>query len=100
MGVVQLRHARAHFAFSADGKTLISAGWDASVRFWDMATGRQTRLTRIPLAKDLLRQPDVAIAGISPSGKVSAVFEGDSLDLYDTATGEKLRRLPAEGIGH
>jgi WD40 repeat protein len=100
MGSMQLRQEMAHLAFSADSKTLISAGWDGTVRFWDMATGRQARRTRIPLSENPPSQPDLVIAGLAPNGKVLAVFEGDSLDLYDIRTREKLSRLPAAGDGH
>ncbi len=92
MGTVQLRHEGANLAFSADGKTLISAGWDATVRFWDLATGKQARHTPI--------QSGVAIARLSPDGKVLAALGGERLYLYDTATGEERRHLPAEGVGH
>ena len=100
MGSVQLRHEGAHLAFSADGKTLISAGWDRTVRFWDMTTGRQRHHTRIELPKTPEDRQGVEIAGLSPDGKSVAVFVGDELRLYDTATGEEQRRLPGKGVGH
>ncbi len=100
MGSVQLRHERAHLAFSADGKTLISAGRDAAVRFWDMATGRQLRQTRIQLPKPSPWRGGSTIVGLSPDGKVVAAFDGESFHLYDATTGEKLRRLPTAGFDH
>src|SRR5262249_3682874 len=30
-------------AFTPDGQTLLTAGWDATVRVWDVATGQQRR---------------------------------------------------------
>ncbi|HXP63114.1 MAG TPA: serine/threonine-protein kinase, partial [Dongiaceae bacterium] len=34
-------------AFSPDGKTLASCGWDSSIRFWDLPAGRQKEASRI-----------------------------------------------------
>ena len=99
MGSVQLRHEGASLAFSADGKTLISAG-GAMVRFWDMTTGRQLHHTRIELPKTPEDRPGVVIAGLSPDGRTVAAFSDDELLLYDTATGEERRRLAAKGIEH
>src|SRR5262249_47432523 len=45
LGTVQLRHRLARVVFSPDGKSLVSAGTDQVVRFWDTATGRQARQT-------------------------------------------------------
>jgi RNA polymerase sigma factor (sigma-70 family) len=100
MGSVQLRHEEARLAFSADGEILISVGGDAMVRFWDMATGRQVRQTRVRPPEPPLRRRGSEIAGLSRDGKVVAAFDEKSLDLYDTMTGERLRQLPAEGVGH
>lgn len=100
MGSVQLRHEKAYLAFSADGKTLISAGRDATVRFWDMATGRQLRQTRLHLPKPSPRRRDSTIAGLSPDGKVVAAFDEEAFHLYDATTGEKLRRLPAADFAY
>ncbi|HEY7312523.1 MAG TPA: hypothetical protein VH643_24375 [Gemmataceae bacterium] len=93
MGSVQLRHEQAQVAFSADGKMLISAAHpDRRVRFWDMATGREARQTRI--------QSGVAVAGLSPDGKILAAFGDETLHVFDTTKGKELRRLPAKGKGH
>src|SRR5262249_34328357 len=44
MGTARLRHGRGStVAFAADGKTLITFGGDRTLRFWDVATGRQVR---------------------------------------------------------
>jgi WD40 repeat protein len=52
------------FIFSADGKTLISAGEDKTIRFWDVATGKEVR--RLVTA-----EPVVQIA-VAPDGKALA----------------------------
>jgi WD40 repeat protein len=100
MGSVQLRHEGARLAFAPDGKTLISAGWDGVVRFWNPATGRQRRQTRIPLPKTPDTLPGASIEGLSPDGQFVAALVGEELQLYDTASGEVRRRLPAKGEGH
>src|SRR5262245_23071154 len=45
LGTVRLRHGGAVpcAAFLPDGKTLVSRGGDAVLRFWDPATGKETR---------------------------------------------------------
>src|SRR5262249_39264784 len=46
------RHSRSRVAFSADGRTLVGAGLSASIRRWDLATGKELP----PLTGKLLQQ--------------------------------------------
>src|SRR6476620_7270393 len=41
LGTTRLRNGQGveGVAFSPDSKTLVSCGWDNSIRFWDVATG-------------------------------------------------------------
>lgn len=77
-------------ALSADGKTLVSAGDDASVQLWDVATGKAG--TKLTGSTDWL----LAVA-LSPDGKTVAAggFDG-KLRLWETATGKKLIEVPVQ----
>ncbi len=70
-------------AFSPDGKTLASGGSDTSVRFWDLATARQTRGFR------LRGRLSVKVLAFSPDGTMLAYgcTEG-SLGWWDLTTGQ------------
>jgi WD40 repeat protein len=92
-GTIRFRHwGHIHcVAFSADGKTLASGGWDRTVRVWDIKTGRQLQ--------QFVGNPDSPIDAIalSPDGKKFAAGNGDGgLRLWDRATGKLLHRL----VGH
>ncbi|HJZ54283.1 MAG TPA: sigma-70 family RNA polymerase sigma factor, partial [Gemmataceae bacterium] len=88
-GTVRLRHAEKLTTVVAlpDGKTVASGSTDGTIRFWDVATG-----------KELRRFPGKQIA-LSPDGKTwaswSFCWHSDRLDgkirLWDLATGEQLR---------
>src|SRR5215472_7283881 len=57
LGSVRLRHAGSvsFVAFLPDGKTLVSAGQDQAVRWWDVKTGKELRHLDLPgLARVLL----------------------------------------------
>lgn len=73
-----------HVAFAPDGKTLASVGYDATVRVWDTATGKQVRVLKGHTGSTL----GVAF---SPDGKTLASTGGDKVArLWDTATGKEL----------
>jgi WD40 repeat protein len=75
-------------ALSPDGKTLVTAGTDKVVRFWDSATGRR----RLVLKGN--RGAVVSLA-FSPDGVLLATggIRG-AVQLWDAATGKERRALP------
>src|SRR5262249_25409226 len=68
--------------WSPDGQTLASAGWDQTIRFWDVASGKNTRT---------LNAGNFGVAALawSPSGKTLASASGDQMiKLWDVASGQ------------
>ena len=86
-------------AFSPDGRTLASLGFDGAIRTWDLPAARQLRRWgRNPAepVPDGRGGPTWSMSAVeplvfSPDGKTLAVSWGHSLVLYEVATG-KLRR--------
>jgi WD40 repeat protein len=70
-------------AFTGDGKGLVSNGYNSTVRFWDAATGHNTRL--LPL--EIEGRTPIAL---SPDGKMIAAGDGAVVRLFDATTGKHL----------
>jgi RNA polymerase sigma factor (sigma-70 family) len=97
-------HDRVHnFVFSHDGKTLISSGDDKSVRFWNVATGKQVRefthtepIARIAIAPDGKTLASVGAKKFEASNKESTITTWRAFDyvvLWDVVTGKETHRL-------
>ena len=73
--------------FPADGRFLASGSFDGTVRLWDIDTGKQT-------AVFAGHQAGIAAIAVSPDGKsvVSGGSWGSTLILWDTETGEQIKR--------
>ena len=86
-------------AFSPDGKSLASGGYDGTAKIWDVATGK--KLLDVPArAAAMPNQPPpeantVMSLAFSPDGKTLAVGGSDTLiHLLNAADGKLVRSLP------
>lgn len=92
MGTTQMRHADvSSITFSKDGKTLISAGIDGTVRRWDVATGKQLGIAQ--LLHKVQNHESIVTVVLAHEGDVVAVCHKDGIFLHDTATGRQRTRL-------
>jgi serine/threonine protein kinase len=71
-------------AFSPDSKRLVSTGFDATVRVWDVQTRKQKR--------KFDKNGHTASVVFSPNGDELLVVMGDTVGLWDAETGAVKRR--------
>lgn len=84
MGTERLRHPSAlRVMFAADGATLISAGQDQAVRFWDLASGKLQRSQHVP-------HP---IRALSPDGRTLVLQSEEHLHIWDIAAARDVQRI-------
>lgn len=87
LGLVGHVHGVVSIAFSRDGSTLASGGFDRVVKLWDVATGRE----RATLEG---HEGWIAAVAYSPDGTMLASGSHDrSIRLWDAATGQSLATL-------
>jgi RNA polymerase sigma factor (sigma-70 family) len=93
-GTLRLRHPRwvTGVALSADGKTVASSGWDATVRLWDADTGKEGLTLKPSLAA---RLDDRAFLGVvtASNGKVVGLRNGSIVCVWDIKSGEVVGEL-------
>jgi len=77
-------------AFNGNGKVLASAGSDATVRLWEVATGKQK------FSWNATDDAAVAVA-FSPDDKTVAAGCGKAVLLWNTTTGRICATLPGHG---
>lgn len=91
LGTVRLRHASSvdNGFFFADGKTVISGGRDASIVFWDIATGKAVRRLSGPSSFNRM--------AVSPDGMLlAAADESGGSAIWNLADGRQLRHFDGE----
>jgi WD40 repeat protein/beta-lactamase regulating signal transducer with metallopeptidase domain len=126
LGTTRWRHgAEVSFvSFGPDGKTLVTAGRDDTIRLWDLASGQEIRrfarprpAEPKPAAKEAKAGANVQaevvfqmMAGgqddtgtfsvaLAPGGKILAASGGGSVQLWEVETGKELRRIEVSAGG-
>jgi RNA polymerase sigma factor (sigma-70 family) len=87
LGTERFRHTHTvrSVAYSPDGKLLVSASWDRTVRLWEVATGKELRRFPVPGGG--------SGAAVSPDGRLVVSGDMDStLIFWDATTGKELGR--------
>jgi WD40 repeat protein/beta-lactamase regulating signal transducer with metallopeptidase domain len=128
LGTTRLRHGAdvTFVAFGPEGKTLITAGQDNTIRLWDLASRKEIRrFTRAkppalkppegkdkpaPTEKDVAQAMMEIMGGaqnnsgsiraaVAAGGKILAAGSGNSIHLWDVETGKELRSIDDVGGG-
>jgi hypothetical protein len=81
LGTARLRHGNGmSLAFAPDGKTILTSGTDRTIRYWDVASGRQLREQLLPDG------PSAFAPVLSPDGRLAAYQEDwETVVLWDVA---------------
>ena len=90
LGTIRLRQGQGvnGVAFTPDGKSIVSGGWQAPIRIWDSATGREVGRFASP------GQTGTFGVAFSPDGtRMASVGESGSIHLWDMRTREPLVSL-------
>ncbi|MGE0022923.1 MAG: WD40 repeat domain-containing protein [Hyphomicrobium sp.] len=84
--------------YSADGRTILSAGKDYSLGLWDAESGKMIRRIAMPPGPAPSAQSSVAYVRsavfVGDGSKLAATKDGTPVLLFDTATGKQLAELP------
>jgi WD40 repeat protein len=95
--------------FSEDGKTLVTSSDDQSIRFWDVATGKQVRQLdhAAPVGSLALAPDNKMLASVAmkkeeyntPTSSATTWKPAEQVVLWDLATGKETHRLDGHKNG-
>ena len=83
-----------HVAVSSDGKRMVTASYDKTIRVWSLPDGRLENVFRIPIGEGF--EGSIFAVALSPDGKTIAVggwMKQKFIYLLDAASGEIVRTL-------
>lgn len=90
-GTSRLRHAGlSDMVFLHCGKTILTAGSDRVLRYWDIETGKQTRAVTLQGTTGPGR-----VVTLSPDGKWLVAHDNEKLVFWEVETGKEVTSLPA-----
>jgi WD40 repeat protein len=80
--------------FTRDGETLVSLGDDGTIRYWNVADGKESAQLPTPAMKAHSLKGNTACIAVSTDAKTLAVSLPDQSSRILDAKGTELRRLP------
>ncbi|MGE0240194.1 MAG: caspase family protein [Parvibaculaceae bacterium] len=83
-----------HVALSADGKRMVSASYDKTIRVWSLPEGRLEKVFRVPIGEGF--EGSIFAIALSPDGKTIAVggwMKQKFVYLLDATSGDVVRTL-------
>jgi WD40 repeat protein len=88
--------------YSADGKSILSAGYDGTVRLWDATTGKPV-LLRIDVPAPTVKDKETprpaqvnAAIFVGDGSKIAVAMNDDPVRIFEVATGKQLSEVPPE----
>ena len=109
LGTTRWHHAAAvsFVAFLPDGKAVLTAGSDNTVRIWQAATGKELRRIDVPAPPPAIAPKKLvsmrggarSLVALTKDGKTLAMLTGDTIRQWDVPTGRQLRPIAAPPSG-
>jgi RNA polymerase sigma factor (sigma-70 family) len=81
-----------------DGKTLVLLSQEATsdtLRFWDVARGKESRVVRLPVRRKLFSV--YFRNALTPDGQLCAIHTQERIQVFETSTAKECFRLPLAG---
>jgi RNA polymerase sigma factor (sigma-70 family) len=85
-------------AYSPDGKSIATAGWDGTIRLWDPKSGKEVRRLDVPATRDY-HTAHLSQILFSPDGEFVVVAQQSAPNepgviVWNRRTGERVRDFP------